>query len=63
MENTCVRLLKDLAYQNEASGADAILDNFRCAALSLSYVLSLPPLEKTLPELPDDLSDLRANLL
>lgn len=59
LENPHVKLLRELALQNETSEAAKILDNFRVGGLILSYIFSLPVQNHSLPDLPDDLTRLK----
>ena len=48
--------LRDLAIGDAKSSADAVVENFRVAAMHLSYILSLPAAQQegqVLPDLPD----------
>ena len=53
---THLKHLRDLAIGDAKSNADAVVENFRVAAMHLSYILSLPAAQQegqVLPDLPD----------
>src|SRR5436853_1891056 len=55
--------LRDLAIGDAKSSADAVVENFRVAAMHLSYILSLPAAQAgqvlaDLPDLPKEWSQL-----